>query len=207
MEAGDFYRNVGLGLADALVGLDMVSGVVRDTYEAVTGKNLITGEELDDFSRGFAVLGIVTFGLGSKIGKGVKLLNKICKDERLLGSSGRVAEKLADATLNVKKWGVWGDLPKVTREGRDFAKIGDRLYTKHAVDRMVPTGFGTSAGAGGVSGRGIPPMVVENVIENGIKLSEQIVGGVARQTWKMGTVQVVTESSGKLIITVMRVGQ
>jgi hypothetical protein len=30
VEAGDFYRNLGLGLADALVGLDMVSGVELD---------------------------------------------------------------------------------------------------------------------------------------------------------------------------------
>ncbi len=88
-----------------------------------------------------------------------------------------------------------------------IAKIGDRLYTKHAVDRMIPSGFGTSAGVGGVSGRGIPPMVVETVIANGTKVSEQIVDGVARQTWKMGTVQVITENNGNLIVTVMRVGQ
>ncbi|MCB9024796.1 MAG: hypothetical protein H6625_00630 [Bdellovibrionaceae bacterium] len=41
-EAGDFYKNIGLSVIDALVGWDMVTGTVRDTYEAVTGKNLIT---------------------------------------------------------------------------------------------------------------------------------------------------------------------
>jgi hypothetical protein len=38
----------------------------RDIYEALIGNNLITGEELDNFSRTVAIVGAITGGLGSK---------------------------------------------------------------------------------------------------------------------------------------------
>jgi hypothetical protein len=65
--------------ADIAVGLDPITGPIRDIYEAFTGKNMITGEELDDWSRGFAILGAVTFGFGSKIARGIKALRNISK--------------------------------------------------------------------------------------------------------------------------------
>lgn len=60
--------------ADIAIGLDPVTGPIRDIYEAFTGKNLVTGEALDNWSRGFAIMGAVTFGFGSKIAKGIKAL-------------------------------------------------------------------------------------------------------------------------------------
>jgi hypothetical protein len=65
--------------ADIAVGLDPITGPIRDVYEAFTGKNLITGEELDPWSRGFAILGTVTFGFGSKVGRGIKAIRNISK--------------------------------------------------------------------------------------------------------------------------------
>ncbi|MFM6927350.1 MAG: pre-toxin TG domain-containing protein [Bdellovibrio sp.] len=59
--------------ADLAIGLDPITGPIRDTYEAFTGRNLVTGEILDNWSRGFAIVGAVTFGFGSKISKGIKV--------------------------------------------------------------------------------------------------------------------------------------
>lgn len=65
--------------ADIAIGLDPITGPIRDTYEAFTGKNLVTGETLDSWDRGFAILGAVTFGFGSKIARGIKALRNISK--------------------------------------------------------------------------------------------------------------------------------
>lgn len=65
--------------ADIAIGLDPVTGPLRDTYEAFTGKDLITGEKLDDWSRGFALVGALSFGFGSKIGKGLRVIRQVIK--------------------------------------------------------------------------------------------------------------------------------
>lgn len=114
-------------------------------------------------------------------------------------------------------WGKWSDYKKATVDGKDYAVVGDRLYTQHAVERMQPSGMRYSSdGAGGSVGasrkyeagqkdygRSISPNFVEDVIKNGKLVSEKEVNGVMRQTWKSGTVEVVTEQNGKLVVTIM----
>lgn len=56
-------------------------------------------------------------------------------------------------------WTSWQNYPKVTRGGREYAQVGDRLYTHHAVDRLQPSGLGAPAGATG-AGRSISPNFV-----------------------------------------------
>ena len=93
-------------------------------------------------------------------------------------------------------WGAWRDYPKVVDAGQEYAQIGQRLYTEHATQRMLPTGMG---------GRGIAPGFVEAAIEHGTTRT-QIVKGVTRTIHTAGNVQVVTEQGGRIIVTVMRVG-
>ena len=95
-------------------------------------------------------------------------------------------------------------MPRVNVNGIEYAKIGEHRYTRHAIDRMVPTGFGTAVG--GTAGRGVPTMVVEAIIKKGDLVKTETIEGVVRETWQMGTVAVVTENSKELIITVMRKG-
>lgn len=75
-EDGDGYLKYARAFADIAIGLDPVTGPIRSTYEAITGRNLITGEELSDVERAFAVVGAVSFGFGSQIGRGFKVLQK-----------------------------------------------------------------------------------------------------------------------------------
>ncbi|MBP6218910.1 MAG: pre-toxin TG domain-containing protein [Oligoflexales bacterium] len=213
----DYYDNdeieegkIAAGVADVLLDLaTSLTPVVswgRDLYEAISGKDLHSGEELGEFSRSMAVLGVVTVGFGSKIGKACKFLAKLMKgdkaadalraSERVLGSAGEVT--------NVR-WGLWTDLPTTTVDGAEYASIGDRLYTRHAIDRMTPMGFGTAAG--GSAGRGVPTVVVEHILQHGTKVTEQTLSnGIVRETWKMDTVEIVTEQSKKIVVTVMRKG-
>jgi hypothetical protein len=89
-------------------------------------------------------------------------------------------------------WGFWKDYPKVVEAGREYAQIGGRLYTEHAVGRMLPRAMG---------GRGIAPAFVEEAIATGTQTT-QVVGGVTRTVYTSGTVQVFTEQSGRIIVSV-----
>jgi hypothetical protein len=98
-------------------------------------------------------------------------------------------------------WGFWRDYPKVVEAGREYAQIGERLYTQHAIERMLPSGLGAPAGAVG-AGRSVAPAFVEAAIETGTT-STQVVGGVTRTIYTSGSLQVVTEQGGRIVITVI----
>lgn len=74
--AGDGYLKYARAFADIAVGIDPITGTIRSTYEAFSGLNMITGEELSDVERAFAIAGVVSFGFGSKIQKGFQVLQK-----------------------------------------------------------------------------------------------------------------------------------
>jgi RHS repeat-associated protein len=94
-----------------------------------------------------------------------------------------------------KLWGFWSDYEKVAVGGGEYAKIGERLYTRHAVDRMIPSGFGSG-------GRSVSPNLVEAAIQSGTA-TNSVVNGVLRTTYTSGTVSVVTEQSSKIVVTVI----
>jgi hypothetical protein len=91
-------------------------------------------------------------------------------------------------------WGAWDDYAKVTVGGREYAQIGERLYTRHAVERMMPRGLTTE-------GRSISPNFVEDVLRRGSS-KRVVVHGVERQIFRSGSVEVVTEQEGRLVVTV-----
>jgi RHS repeat-associated protein len=101
-------------------------------------------------------------------------------------------------------WSSWNDYPKVTVNGRVYAQIGNRLYTRHAVDRMQPSGLGAPAGSVG-AGRNVTPNMVEEVIATGTSTHE-ITGGVQRTVYTSGNVSVVTENEGNIVVTILRRG-
>jgi hypothetical protein len=82
----------------------------------------------------------------------------------------------------------------VVVQGREYAQIGERLYTRHAVERMLPRGLTTE-------GRSISPSFVDDIIRTTEPL-EVTVDGVARQVYRSGSVEVVTEQGGNLIVTI-----
>jgi hypothetical protein len=97
-------------------------------------------------------------------------------------------------------WTSWQNYPKVTQGGRDYAQIGDRLYTRHAVDRLQPSGHGAPAGATG-AGRSISSNVVEDVLTSARGVPVKGPNGEAGLSFTSGTVQVITEDN--IVITVI----
>lgn len=78
-------------------------------------------------------------------------------------------------------WNSWQNYPKQTIDGRQYAQIGDRLYSQHAVDRMQPSGLGSPAGTTG-PGRNITPNMVEHTIKTGTS-ETTVSNGVTRTVY------------------------
>ncbi|NYG58762.1 uncharacterized protein (DUF2384 family) [Nocardioides daedukensis] len=97
-------------------------------------------------------------------------------------------------------WTSWQNYPKATQGGREYAQVGDRLYTRHAVDRMQPSGLGAPAGAPG-PGRSISPNYIEDVLTGSRGVPVKGPNGEPRLSFTSGTVQVITENN--IVITVI----
>lgn len=109
-------------------------------------------------------------------------------------------------------WGFWKDYAKVTLNGREYAVIGPRLYTYHAVERFLPSGRRTigdvpvAEGEGGgymfhEKARSIPPAYVEETIQRGAK-TNVIANAEARTVHILGDLEVVTTRDERIVITV-----
>jgi filamentous hemagglutinin len=116
-------------------------------------------------------------------------------------------------SMNDLWWGFWRDYPKVIADGREYAKIGDRLYTEHAVTRFLPSGRRTIANVlvadkegGGYAfdpkARSISPNFIEHVIRTGFKRFV-IEKGELRTIHALGDLQVVTTRDDEIVITCM----
>jgi len=93
-------------------------------------------------------------------------------------------------------WTSWAEYPKTIYNGREYAEIGKRLYTSHAVERMLPSGL-----TGGTVGRSISPTFVDEIIEKGTT-STAVRDGVTRTLHQLGTAEVITEEGGRIVVTV-----
>uniref|UniRef100_UPI000A8FD71F hypothetical protein n=1 Tax=Aneurinibacillus tyrosinisolvens TaxID=1443435 RepID=UPI000A8FD71F len=139
------------------------------------------------------------------------LVVKIARDEAqaLMKSAGKKMLSygktiLSKGTNNSKIfWGSWSDYKKVTVNGQTYAKVGNRLYSKHAVDRMQPSGnrYGSQiTQAGGDYGRSVSPTYVENVI----KSTKPVVQQNGNLSYKSGTLQVITNKQGAVVTIITR---
>ena len=79
LDDANAFKSFAYAAADLLFGIDPITGTGRDIYEGFTGYNMITGEKLSGLERGFSIAGMVSFGYGSKIGKGLLGISKIAK--------------------------------------------------------------------------------------------------------------------------------
>jgi hypothetical protein len=167
----------------------------------------------------WAIGGLVGWAFGKAAGEtaeaATKGLAKVADDvaddairmgDDLADDASRIVDDVADDAARGAggggiRWGFWDDLDKVTIGGREYASIGGRPYTRHAVERMTPRGFGTAAGTNGVAGRGVPPGVVEDVLQNGAQTGTRVVDGATRVSRTVDNVTVVTE--GDIVITVI----
>ena len=103
-------------------------------------------------------------------------------------------------------WGRWEDYEHITAEGpngsQEYAKIGDRLYSRHAVERMQPSGnrygsniYQASSASSNNYGRSVAPAYVEYVIQNGVPTFQA--DGIV--SYVLGTLEVITNSDGSVV--------
>ena len=148
-----------------------------------------------------AAVAVLTFGLAERLGQNVGT-TKLASPEPAAAARAE-AVGVGGATNGERLlWSSWNDYPKVTVGGREYAQIGDRLYSRHAVDRMQPSGLGMPIGADR-PGRNVTPNMVEEVISGGTATTTTA-NGVPRTIYTSGNVSVVTEGDGRMIVTILR---
>ena len=102
-------------------------------------------------------------------------------------------------TMRKLPWNSWAEYPKVLANGREYARIGNRLYTEHAVQRMLPSSLASGNVANG--GRSMSPTFAEEVILRGTQTTDMR-EGTLRTFHRLGTVEVITEQGGEIVVTV-----
>lgn len=80
--------NIAGDIADGLLDLatSLTPGISwgRDLYEAISGKDLHSNEDLDKFSRSMAILGSISFGFASKPAVAIRVFEKLTKNADIL---------------------------------------------------------------------------------------------------------------------------
>jgi hypothetical protein len=102
-------------------------------------------------------------------------------------------------------WGSWNDYQKVTVNGQKYAVVGGRLYSRHAVDRMQPSGnrYGGNSQiyqAGGDYGRSVSPTYVESVIQQ----VNPVVQENGNLSYTHGSLQVITNPQGYVVTIITK---
>lgn len=124
-----------------------------------------------------------------------------------IGLRGHIVGGGASAKGAKLPWLMWGQYEKVVYNGVEYAKIGGRLYTQHAVERMMPSGLGMGGAAAKLDApRSVAPEFVEMAIETGTATTYER-NGVVRTMHTSGNLQVVTEEGGKIVVTVITTGR
>ena len=127
---GKIAAEIAIALLDLSLSLTPGIGWGKDTYEAISGRSLLTNEKLDDFSRTLAILGCVTLGIGSifseveEIGKVAVEVEKVAqlgKDEKIVRDTGEILSSAKKYEIESSKLGEeMGRLREATKTKGDF---------------------------------------------------------------------------------------
>ena len=134
---------------------------------------------------------------GNPLTKAIEKAKAKVADDVLKGYTGGAGE------MSKIPWDSWQNYEKVITNGQEYAKVGDRLYSRHAVNRTQPSGnrFGPNIYLGLYGedyGRSVAPQFVEDVIHS-VKPFIQDNGNLV---YISGTVKVVTNQQGSVITIV-----
>ena len=104
----------------------------------------------------------------------------------------------------VPTWNNWKDIEKVILDNREYARYGDMLYTRHALENTYPSSLGRVVGhTSNHPPVGIPPSFIKMIIESPeTKVSEKCVDGIARKLYETESLRVVTEND--IVVTIVK---
>jgi len=137
-----------------------------------------------------------------------RIFSKRVRDSLSGGNANRAGERsnqllIEGAGSNKIPWDSWNNYEKVSLNGQTYAQVGNRLYSKHAVDRLQPIGkrFGPYIyiyqGLNGKDyGRSIAPQYVEDVISSTQPEYQHRTGNYSH---KLGDVEVIVNSQGAVV--------
>lgn len=140
-------QEIAKGMLDISLGLVPGVSIAKDAYEAITGKNLVTGEEIGAAGRALAIVGIVTLGgfnYFKAAGKGVftvlNVLKKMDSKTLAMGSrffkrgfnaASKAAGNFIDSTI---KWGL-----KKADEVKDMGHFFKDIVQSNAGSSLLHT--------------------------------------------------------------------
>ncbi|WP_262729131.1 hemagglutinin repeat-containing protein [Acinetobacter pittii] len=193
--------------------LNVINNMTLRQLAAVAGAKYdpLTGEEITPNERQLAKASMLGLGLTRTV-SGVTRLT----DDALIVIEKKIVESL---------WGTWNQYPKVlisTPNGQqEFANIGGRLYSQHAVARMQPSyqryssgvaegtlynttgkpipGITSYDGREMIRGRSISPNYVEDIIKNASPIKQQN----GNWSYKSGDLNVILSPDRKRVITIV----
>ncbi len=177
---------------------------------ADTVKGAIKPEEPLSLQHWLDVLGVVStaFGAyqmvkssGSSYKTGAKVTRFTDDIEEGLEQTQKInSSDIAQKGTSKIPWDSWQNYEKVTQNGQVYAKVGNRLYSEHAVNRMQPSGnrFGPNItqGYGTDYGRSIAPQYVEDIINSTKGIFQPETGNYVHH---FGTVKVVVNQQGAVV--------
>lgn len=123
----------------ATVALDITTSLTpgiswgRDIYESITGRNLITGEELTPFERTVAIVGAISAGVAGEGPKILRALDKVAN----LGKEAKDAEHIVEAAARIDSGAVkWTEHAEEALDAEDMFKQGiGKDEVEDALDR------------------------------------------------------------------------
>lgn len=141
-----FALQVGTVLLDTAISFTPILGWGKDAYEAMLGKNLLTGEELTKFEHTTAVIGVLTAGIGSKLAVAAKagvIINTFKKGAETADAATDFAKSVTKAeelVVAAEKIGMKG-----TAEVKSFSDVAIKMgKSGDDLADAVKTGTGKS---------------------------------------------------------------
>lgn len=182
--------------------------LVAPEAAAVVG-SFFTGVNIGEAANGRAIT-----GRPLSVDERVDRLKSAAVDVALTaGGEALAASRISDDKI---PWLSWDEYPKIVQDEHEYAVVGDRLYSEHAVHRMQPSGMrypGTGAdsstggrpqiyqtGLGDEYGRSVAPRFVEDAIATSAGVL-QANGNISHTS---GTLQVILNSKGAVVTIITR---
>jgi hypothetical protein len=145
----NFALKVGTVFLDTAISVTPVLGWAKDGWEAVTGRNLLTGEKLSGFERTMAVVGVLTAGIGSKLaiaGKaavlvGVLRAGKTAEEATELAKVASKAEHIIESAAKAPPIDIpWGSGKALQDMGKEALAVRDQVENGASVYRLGTRG-------------------------------------------------------------------
>lgn len=111
------WADIGYTIADIGLGFVPVVSTTKDVFELVVGRNLVTGDILSTEQRTYAALGVITFGIGSKV-RGV--YDSLTKAKKIFGSKS--ANAGIEAAVDVARDLPIQKLDEILQESRTLLR-------------------------------------------------------------------------------------